>query len=223
MITLNFLGRGAAFYPKFGNTNAWFAYGNDLFFLDFGEEAYHRVAGILPLEKYDHVYVILTHLHADHVGSLASLCSYMACVLHRTLDIIHPVDTVVQLLTLEGISKSFYRYATDLPENCPVQITPVEVQHAEDMKAFGYIVRSEEDAFYYSGDAAYLPEMVKTLYLDSSIDRIYHDTSSHESQSHCWYQRLEEAIPAEKREKVYCMHLDSDMVEFLQEKGFSVV
>ena len=39
---LKFLGRGAAFYPAFGNTNAFFAQSEDLFFLDFGEAAFEK-------------------------------------------------------------------------------------------------------------------------------------------------------------------------------------
>ena len=39
---LTFLGRGAAFYPAFGNTNAFFLSGGDLFFLDFGESAFEK-------------------------------------------------------------------------------------------------------------------------------------------------------------------------------------
>ena len=41
---LKFLGRGAAFYPAFGNTNAFFTQGEDLFFLDFGEAAFEYAA-----------------------------------------------------------------------------------------------------------------------------------------------------------------------------------
>ena len=39
MFDLKFLGRGAAFCPAFGNTNAFFEMEEDLFFLDFGESA----------------------------------------------------------------------------------------------------------------------------------------------------------------------------------------
>ena len=160
MMNLRFLGKGAAFYPAFGNTNAFFEKDGDLFFLDFGESAFEKAVRLLDLASYRHVYVLITHLHADHVGSLASLISYTACVLHMKVTVVHPVDTIVQLLTLEGISKDFYTYADRLPEACPVQARPVEVRHARDMKCFGYELDDGEETIYFSGDAADVPQSV---------------------------------------------------------------
>ena len=87
---LHFLGRGAAFYPAFGNTNAYFTEDNDLFFLDFGESAFEKAVRLLDLKSYRNIYVLLTHLHADHAGSLASLCSYTHLVLGLTIRISSP-------------------------------------------------------------------------------------------------------------------------------------
>ena len=39
MFELSFLGKGAAYFPQYGNTNAWFEYEGDLYCLDCGEEA----------------------------------------------------------------------------------------------------------------------------------------------------------------------------------------
>ena len=91
---LKFLGRGAAFYPAFGNTNAFFTEGEALFFLDFGESAFEKAVRLLDLRKYRRVWVLITHLHADHAGSLASLCSYTHIVLGVTVRVVHPESTV---------------------------------------------------------------------------------------------------------------------------------
>ena len=223
MLKLHFLGRGAAFYPRFGNTNAWFEKNKYLFFLDFGEEAFHKVIGKIPLEQYDRIFVLLTHLHADHAGSLASLCSYTHLVLKRDIVVIHPVDSVVKMLRIQGIADSFYTWMTELPDGCGVKARQVEVAHAEDMKAYGYLLSDGDQVIYYSGDAARLGEDIVRDYLKGDINEIYHDTASHMSQSHCCYRILEEQIPEEKRKHVYCMHLDGDYVNLLRDKGFSVV
>lgn len=220
---LKFLGRGAAFYPAFGNTNAFFTEGEDLFFLDFGESAFEKAVRLLDLKQYRHIYVLLTHLHADHAGSLASLCSYTHLVLGLTIYVVYPEHTVEQLLRLEGIGKELYHYLPALPADCPVSAVPCPVQHAADMACFGYILRTAEDSLYFSGDAAQPPADVVRQFLQGDIRRLYHDTASHESQAHCWYKRLEAAIPPEKRRDVYCMHLDGDYVQMLRELGFSVV
>lgn len=220
---LHFLGRGAAFYPAFGNNNAYFTADNDLYFLDFGEAAYAKMLRLLDLTAYRHIYVLLTHLHADHVGSLASLISYAHCVLRVRVTVVHPIDTVCELLRLQGIAPHFYDYRQSLPEALRVQAVPVEVRHAADMRAFGYRLTDGREHIYYSGDAAGLPAAVRDDLLAGRLDRIYHDTSSHPSEAHCWYQRLAEAVPPEIRHKVYCMHLDCDMVDELCGLGFSVV
>lgn len=220
---LKFLGRGAAFYPAFGNTNAFFTEGEDLFFLDFGESAFEKAVRLLDLKKYRHIYVLLTHLHADHAGSLASLCSYTHLVLGLTIYVVHPEKTVEQLLSLEGIGHELYHYLPSLPADCPVSATPCPVQHADDMRCYGYILRTRDDAVYFSGDAAQLLDEVLQLFLRREIRRIYHDTASHESQAHCWYKRLEAAVPPGLRGEVYCMHLDGDYAQMLNDLGFSVV
>lgn len=223
MIRLHFLGRGAAFYPRFGNTNAWFEKDNDIFFLDFGENAFHQVVEKIPLKQYEHIYVLLTHLHADHAGSLASLCSYTHCILKRNIVIVHPIDSVVQMLRIQGIADRFYSWVTELPETCKIRATAVEVKHADDMRAFGYLLTDEEETIYYSGDAAEIEQNIVQAYLDGKIQEIYQDTASHFSNSHCYYKLLEEKIPREKRKKIHCMHLDGDYVELLESLGFSVV
>ena len=220
---LKFFGSGAAFYPILGNTNAWFTADNDLYFLDFGESAFEKAVRMLDLKSYRRIFVLLTHLHADHAGSLASLCSYTHLVLGLTIYVVHPVDTVTKLLRLEGIGDDLYRYLPALPEDCTVTAEACPVQHAADMQCFGYILHTHDDAVYFSGDAAELPEKVLNLFLSRKIRRLYHDTASHDSQAHCWYKRLEQVIPPERRKDAYCMHLDGDYEDILKELGFSVV
>lgn len=223
MLKLHFLGRGAAFYPSFRNTNAFFEKGKDLFFLDFGESSFAQVVASLPLKDYENIYVLLTHLHADHSGSLASMTSYLYFVLHKKLIIVHPEETVCRLLALQGVGPECYQYLPRLPESTGVQAVPVPVQHAKDIHAFGYLLTSEEETLYYSGDAAQLPPAVLEDFLSGKIARLYHDTASHPSSSHCYYERLVQAIPPQLRSRVSCMHLDCDMVDQLKQLGFDVV
>lgn len=223
MLKLHFLGRGAAFYPAFRNTNAFFEKGKDLYFLDFGESAFGQVAAALPLKEYEHVYVLLTHLHADHSGSLASLCSYLYFVLHKQVIIIHPEDTVDRLLALQGIAPECYIHLSRLPEETGIQAVAVPVQHALDIHAFGYRLTCDGETLYYSGDSAQLPQDVLQDFLSGKIGHLYHDTASHPSSSHCYYQLLVDAIPQSERHRVSCMHLDCDMVDQLRQLGFQVV
>lgn len=223
MFDIKFLGRGAAFYPAFGNTNAFFEMGEDLYFLDFGEAAFERVTRLFDLKKYKNIYALITHLHADHAGSLASLMSYSSMVLGLTVNVVHPNWSVLTLLSVMGIDPTFYRYMPTLPEDCPVQMKVHEVAHAKDMRAYGLELTCADETIYYSGDAADVPQAVVEGYLQGRIARIYQDTSSHPSAGHCWYQKLEGYFPQEKRADVYCMHLDHDYSQMLRDLGFGVV
>ncbi len=221
---LSFLGKGCAFYPLYGNTCAYFVHEKELYLLDCGESAFEQLYKKINLDEIERAYVIVTHLHADHVGSLGTMISYFFCVLHKPVYVIHPETTIVDLLTLEGIDKAGYEYCTRLPENgAGLSAEPIEVKHAEDMKCYGYLLRDSEECIFYSGDSAMMPEKVQKMFLAGEIDRIYHDTATQPSDHHGFYERLEEVIPVEKRGQVYCMHLDSPCEEMLMAKGFRIV
>lgn len=222
-MNIRFLGRGSAFNPAYGNTNAYLSLGSDLVFLDFGESAFAKAVRLLNLENRDRMVVLLTHLHADHAGSLASLISYTYCVLKKQVLVVHPVDTVVEMLRLQGISPSFYRYCPTLPQEYPLSAESLEVPHALDMRSFGYILTMGGTRIFYSGDTNCLNPWVREELLQGKFDRVYHDVASSESASHCYVRRLAEAVPTEWRSRVYAMHLDSPCEDEFKSLGFSVV
>ena len=227
--------------------------GKALYLIDCGETMFDVLYHKLDLASIEDVYVILTHMHADHVGSLGTLISYFYCLFNKAIHVVYPQETIKQLLTLEGITPLGYHYHETLPEN-PAGLTavPVEVKHAldmkcygyvlsdgtetiyysgdsselpEDMKCYGYVLSDGTETIYYSGDSSELPEDIRTRFLAGEIGRIYHDTSTHDSPnpSHCYYGKMEKWIPREERHRVYCMHLDSPCEDMLKEKGFSIV
>ena len=223
MFDIKFLGKGAAFYPQFGNTNGFFAKNSDIFFTDFGESAYEKALRLVKPYEYGHTYVLLTHLHADHCGSLASLISYMYFTKGKKVTVVHPETTIMDLLALQGISRDYYDYTPELPPEAGFGLEFIKVIHADAISAYGMLLADEDETVYYSGDAAYLPADICERFLNGDIRRIYHDTASHESAAHCWYKRLVDAVPQNKRGDVYCMHFDSDCVDMIKELGFSVV
>lgn len=169
--------------------------------------------------------MLLTHLHADHVGSLGSLISYNYCILGRKICVIHPRATVVELLRLMGIKDEFYNYYQELPEDAGcLRAEPVPVEHADNMDCFGYILETEGMRIYYSGDSARMPERIAGMLKDGKLDAVYHDTSLHNppSPSHCYVGVLEETVPQQLRHKVYCMHLDGECRDMLESRGFRV-
>ena len=159
---LNFTGKGSAFYPPFKNTGAYMLSGKALYLIDCGETMFDVLYHKLDLASIEDVYVILTHMHADHVGSLGTLISYFYCLFNKAIHVVYPQETIKQLLALEGITPLGYHYHETLPEN-PAGLTavPVEVKHALDMKCYGYVLSNGTESIYYSGDSSELPEDIR--------------------------------------------------------------
>lgn len=223
MVKLNFLGRGAAFYPQLGNTNAYFVLNNSLYLLDCGESSFEKLMARLDLTQYDKISVILTHMHADHVGSLGSLLSYCKIVLNKIVNIVYPSKNILSYLKLIGIAGDFYTYTEELPKTENLSIRPLPVKHADDMDCFGYLISDISDTIYYSGDAVAIPPEVLQSFMLGDITHIYQDIASHQSKSHLYYKLACELVPKEHRNRLFCMHLDSDCEKELESLGFSVV
>lgn len=220
---LTFLGSGACFYPALHNTSAYFEYDNNLLLLDCGETVYERLLEKKDISKYDQIYVLITHLHADHVGSLGSLLSYCSCILKKRIHIIYPHDSVCKLLTLMGIMDSFYFYHPSLPDTLDgLDVKAIPVRHAENMKCFGYEIKCRDWHIYYSGDASDIPPDILLKFNSGEIRKIYQDTSSYRTDHHMFIGDLEKAVPSALRHNVVCMHLDRDCRKELTEKGFQI-
>ncbi len=223
---LKFLGSGACFYPKLKNTSAYFIHKNNLVLLDCGETVYENLMKAEKLDKFENVYVVITHLHADHVGSLGSLVSYFKCVLHKQIYVIHPQETICQLLTLLGIEDDFYIYVKEIKNQITdLEIVPHLVNHVPNMECFGYEIRDKETCIYYSGDSIDIPDIVLQKFMEKKIKIIYQDVSTYQSKkpTHMYYGELENRIPKSERNRIFCMHLDSDCQELLRKKGFCLV
>lgn len=222
---LNFLGIGSAFFPHLKNTSAYIETENTLYLFDCGETVFDEILKKKLVNK-ENIYIIVTHTHCDHVGSLGSFISYCYYIQNKKIiTIIHPVERVRDFLKITGIGSEIYRYSYKLDENEDIKIEPFEVPHTDDMQAFGYLISIKEKKVFYSGDCVRVPEDILNRYLTGEIDEMYLDISSKKSShaAHGNIYDLEEMIPLDKRKNVYCMHLDKDYRDIIDEKGFGVI
>ena len=223
---LRFLGYGAAFNPMLGNTSAYFEKDKNLYLIDCGELVFHKLYEKDLLNEYENIYVLITHMHADHIGSLGSLISYTYFVMKKKITVIHPNNKLVLLLDLTGIDRAAYNikvcHEIEIDE---ISIQAIGVKHADDMDCYGYIITNNERTIYYSGDSYEIPEMVLKAFFNNEIDRIYQDTTEKVSahRSHFPLEELAEIIPVGFRNKVFCMHFNSDFSESIYKLGFSDV
>jgi phosphoribosyl 1,2-cyclic phosphodiesterase len=222
-MNIKFLGIGAAFNPKMDNTNGFFVNGDDLYILDCGETAFGKLCDLPDFTAASRITVVITHLHGDHVGGLASLISYSYYVLGKIIRVLHPLETVIRLLDLMGIERFCYEYIPQLSGEAVI-FEAIEVNHVDNMICYGYVISGPEEKIYYSGDAKYVPEAIIQAFLRGEIKRIYQDTSLNPGghATHGSLAYLEKTFPPETYSRIYCMHLDTDYRQLLMEKGFAL-
>lgn len=69
---LKFLGRGSGYNTKEGNTAAYLKKEETLLLIDCGESVFKTIVDNNLIEGIEHIHVLITHMHSEHVGSLAS-------------------------------------------------------------------------------------------------------------------------------------------------------
>ncbi len=223
---LRFLGTGAAFYPALGNNGAFFACGDDLFLIDCGETAFSTLMRADLLPRYPGaITVLLTHLHADHCGSLGTLALYAAQVLGRPLTIVHPdAERLYTLLELMGARREQVRLLSALDER-GVRATPGPTRHAPSMPAYAYLLSMDGETVYYSGDSGELPEDIIGGVREGRIIHAYQDTfiydKAPDSPPHVPLAELAARLEPALRSKFTLMHVNRDFRAEAEALGFA--
>ncbi len=224
ILILNFLGCGCAYRPDLGNTSAWFQTGGHLFLLDCGENSFTRIRQSTLLECCRDITVLITHSHADHIGSLPTLISYMHDVERKPVTLCFPCEDITYWMSCFGICQEDYRFLQGMDMVLPsgIRCHAVPVDHHPKIPCYGYHVTGSFGSFYYSGDARRLPPDILEAFLCRTIQQLYQDATFLEEQgnSHGSLSYLCKVIPPALRQHVYPMHFHDDLFEALQHEGF---
>lgn len=212
MADVTFIGCGAGYNPALGPNSAYFIIDTNLYLLDCGTSTFERLVQTGVLAGMERITIFISHLHADHIGSLGILLDYCWDILGIRPVMVFPTNAIVQLMRGMGVSPGAFEwiggkhYPTD-GKHVSVRFLPVD--HAPDIPCYAMLIDADGDRFYYSGDANDIPEDILVQLKSGTISRIYQDTASKDSAYHCPLTRLCEKIPAAYRQQVYCMHLDA--------------
>ena len=141
-----FVGIGSAFNTEKGNTSAFLKRDNSLLLIDCGGTVFHRLQELNLLDGLENLYIIITHTHPDHVGSLGEVIFYSYYILKRRVTIFFPKKQLIEgFLTSIGISaemyklNSFERIAVNDAQIGEFSIEFLPVSHVDTIPAYGSV------------------------------------------------------------------------------------
>ena len=235
---LNFLGRGAAFFPEEGNTSAYFIDNNELFLIDCGESVYNKLVERELLKSINSINVMITHTHSDHIGSLGTLIMHSYFKLKKELNIILPenakhLSNIKNYLTAVGCTEEMYKLVkeTDFDKKYKTfqKTRYIETTHCDELKSYSLIFKTPEGIVFYSGDSnqeQLIKRIIRIPNYGIPLNKLYIDTTSanYPGNVHLYIGTLKEIIPEDLKHLVYCMHFNNaESIDIAKKIGFQVV
>lgn len=232
---LNFIGRGAAFHSKEGNTNAYFVEKDKLFLVDCGETMFETLIRYDILPQVKEVYAVISHTHGDHCGSIGSLGLYCQFVLKTQLKIVLPHDEaykkdIEDLMRIFGNTKKAYvcLYEEEI-DGIFESFSSVRYEktlHDYMLTCYSLVFETTDGGVFYSADTRTTENMLHFIETHDTIDIIYMEATDLDvpGDIHLNIECLNTAIPKAVRSKVQMMHVRSDAcMEKLEAMGLKVV
>lgn len=233
---LTFTGRGAMLNPQEGNNAAFFEDDNNFFLIDCGEDVASKLIDMGKLTSSKDYYLLITHTHSDHIGSIGTLQQYLYWICGKKLKIVFGKEIehdyeIMTILTSFGIVPGTYEIVdtSSLDNNFSLfkSIRYRKSNHGDvPIKSASIIINTNDGNILYTGDIAD-DEVIRSFLSENtkdSIDKMYIDTSLKKSPVHLSLEQLSKVIPKDLKEKVYCMHLDrKELIEEAHKLGFNIV
>ncbi|GGK64350.1 MBL fold metallo-hydrolase [Rufibacter glacialis] len=206
-----FLGTGGAFDIAYGNSAALVEFKGQTLLLDCGFTVYPTLRQFQLTRGI--TYILLTHLHNDHTGSLANVllhCHYFNP--NCRPSILYPDDDfrdeLYEFLRLQLQKPETYVDFVPLSEVPGITALDTYGLHAEKLQTYAYIFEEPDgDRFVFSGDIGKPEPLFAFLRgMPPKATTVFHDlTFSQENTAHTYYKKL---IPLAQDYVLYGYHCD---------------
>lgn len=208
---ITFLGTGGVFDYQYGNSAALVEHRGKTFLIDCGPSIYPTLRQHGLTESID--YILLTHLHGDHVGSLFSLVLDMntrqrpgrrAPILYARESFRDHVERFLACMLGDPSSAVEFRTLDSVEGVGALDTTG---HHAPGILSNAYYFVEGDALLYYSGDLADVS--VSATFLAGRCERnirVFHEIHHRKGSLHTYYRDLMDSLSGYK---VYGYHCDS--------------
>lgn len=229
-VSIQMIGTGNAFAKKYYNNNAILYDGDKKLLIDCGitaPMALHQL-GI----KYNELDgILITHLHADHVGGLEEL-AFQLKFIYNIVPKLYVPETLIQPLWENSLrggleqdgfhSLDSYFDVVQLQEQQPIQVFDglkleiMETLHIPNRPSYSLVLN---DLLFYSADVQFSLELLNEIHLNRHIPYIFHDCQlKSPGVVHACIEDLL-TLPEEIQRKMFLMHYDDHIDEFRGSTG----
>ena len=208
---IKFLGTGGAFDYDLGNSAAIVTLNEKNILVDCGNSVYRKLRECKLASHID--YILITHFHDDHVGSLNST------ILHHKYfsDPSRPAKILIPAPEFQDLLGWFISFGMPHPERY-VDFIPLEEvpgikaidtfgMHIQNMQSYAYLFEDEGEVLAYSGDLGD-PDIVFEHLKDvkGKNIRVFHEMSFKQTEGvHAYYKDLEKYV---SKYDIFAYHMD---------------
>ena len=192
---IHFVGTGGAFDYQYGNSSALVDCNSERYLIDCGHDVYSRLREKDAIDPID--FILITHFHADHVGSLSTfILHHHFFVKGKQLKILYPEkhfkDTLYNYLSFSLQKPEKYIVFIPMDNRPELDFVNTFGKHVPGMQTYSYIFRENNQMIFYSGDTGDGDPTFE--YLEENAlpqTRVFHDiTFDRQNGSHTFYKEL---------------------------------
>ena len=227
---INFLGIGSAWNINEDNTSAYIKKDSKMILIDCGESIARKIIKEDLLSDVRELYILISHTHSDHIGSIGTLLFYSTYnkkILNRIVlpDDEEYVNNLKEYLRLIEISSEIeYVDSSFLKKEFNLKVFDfLKATHVKNLPCYCFLLEDNENLIYYSADNSNIEYIKK--YIKYPKSQIYTEICDNPElkDEHLLLKNLEEATSVNERKKIYLMHINEALsVIQLEQKGFNI-
>lgn len=207
---IKFLGTGGVFDYEFGNSSALIKVADQTILIDCGPSVYPTLRKADVIDSLD--YILLTHLHGDHVGGLFSLILHLnlRSSRRRKARLLYASesfrDSVASFLRFSFPDLEAHVAFVPVTEARGVGYIDTAGLHMPAMQSYAYYFAQGNELIYYSGDLGDIRVTESFLSGRREEDvKVFHEMHYLEGSAHCHYRSVMALL---QRYRVYAYHMD---------------